>query len=195
MKIIITQFLFLILTIVYSQENNNLLLLKITTHRDLQIDKSSTDLLVIELDENYKVIKGEFSKPVFIDNFTDSNMYSCIKKDSVKILTFNNSETFEQINKIGNKNIKNINKNIDKMRWLMDIKLKSKYIKKIEIHYTLIKAKCCTGIIAKKDSEMLNYNGKIALILSELIIDNNYLIPKDDEYDIIKAIDFNYFLY
>jgi hypothetical protein len=197
MRTFILSIFFLISFSIYSQNYGNLLLIKTTTHRDLEIDKLSYNYTVLELDKDYKIIRGDFSKLVFFQDFTDAHIFSCIKKDSIKIKSFYNSETFEHQNKIGLKNGKIIEENSKKMHWLMDLKCKSLlYNQKIEIHYTLITADYCISSIAQPDAEMLGYNsGQIALILSELKVNLDYLIPKENLYEIIKAINFNNIVY
>jgi hypothetical protein len=195
MKKILKISLLLIGFVSFSQINGNLLLLKVYTERELEIDKYNTEYLLLELDCKNNIIKGETSKPVFIDEFTDSNIISCIKKDSIRIFSYNQNETFEHNIKIGVKNAKIITENSNKMNLLMEMNIKSFYNKKIYIYYSLISADYCSSTIAKQEGNMLNYNGKITLILSELKINNDFLIPKDKQYEIIKAINFNYFLY
>lgn len=190
-----TLYLIFFLTGFSSFSQNNLLLLKIEKNQDLKIDKSKEYYLAIELDSNNIVLNSD-SKLVYFSDFTDKHLFSYINRDSIRLKTFSNTETFNHENENGLKNSEVIKGNSKNMKKLMDIVINTPqlYKQKLKISYTIIHCNYCVGNIAKYDGDFIDYNGKIILVIDVLKLDNKYEIPKKNIYDIIKKIDFNIFL-
>jgi len=190
MKILGT--LLLLLACLSSAAQNNLLLLKIVKKSDLKIEKIKNYYVAIELDADKLPVKGSGSKLVFFSGFTDSQLKSCVNKDTIRLKNLSIDETFEHENTIGLKNeelVKNIS---NKMQVFSKIRVEQKasYNQKIEIYYTLLDAAYCVGNITQYDKEFIGYNGKI-LLIKEIYKIEHHRIPKNHTYDIMKEIDFN----
>ena len=179
------------------EEKGKLLLFRIDILRDLKIEKKQFAYSVLELNDDASLKNTESSKRVFFDGFTDANIFSCIQKDSIQLTSLYQGDTFNhesQFQHNYNEVLKNV---IKKMNPLIDISIRSKliYNEKIKISYMLINAHYCKGKLAKRDSEIMNITDNVILILDELTFDSEYQIPKENSFDIIKAINYNSFIY
>ncbi|WP_294820184.1 hypothetical protein, partial [uncultured Flavobacterium sp.] len=132
----------------------------------------------------------------FFDGYTDENITSCIQKDSVRLATFYSGNNYKHEEKYFKQYSELLEKYVTKMQGLMTMNVKSSlYNEKVKISYILMQAHYCKGIIAKKDLKIMGVEPEVILIIDEITFDTKFRIPREFTYDIIKAIDFNKFLY
>ncbi|MHA3787208.1 hypothetical protein ACX0HA_03290 [Flavobacterium hauense] len=191
-KVIILLFGFLGL----AQENTGeLLLLRVDIERNLQIDRETFGYFALEMKDG-KLSNDLKSVRVFFDGFTDANIISCIKRDSINLSSLFKDDSFEHETKYLNEYDHILKSNLPKMHELMKLDVRSSlYNEKVKISYLVIKANYCRGIIAKRDSEMMGVENDIILVIKPISFDSTYTIPKSYIYDIVKAINFNSFLF
>ncbi len=188
--------LFLPLFLSAQSNKGNLLLIRAEVYRNLEIDSYKEVFHVIELTEDFSPLNDDkYSVPVYTDRFTDSQLSSCIAGDSIKLKTLSKNDAFTHANAKGVKNEQLINNLLDKMQYLMQMKVESEvYDEKIKISYIIINCNYCIGPLANDDADRIGYKGKAALIIDSLTILEEVL-PKEYKYDIIKKIDFNNIIY
>ncbi|MFP9112537.1 hypothetical protein ACLI1A_01255 [Flavobacterium sp. RHBU_3] len=161
----------------------------------MKIEKIKTYYLALELNEDKSRIKFLQTKRVAFDGFNDQNIISCLQKDSIELASYRTDTTFNH-DVIGTNNTELINSNVQ-MTHLAMLKINSSFFsnQKIKISYTLIRAHYCKGVIADRDLEIIGGRPEVILIIDELSIDNNYRVLPSDELEILKAIDFNTFMF
>ncbi len=190
-------FLFLLVNFKFfgQTENGNLLLLKVERTNNLQIDKYQSELFVIALDTLNIPLKDSGMMPVLIDDFSDVQLEDCKRGKSFDINDGYTTDTFSAVTNYGGDNREKIIDNLKKMNYLSDIKIKDLlYSKKIKIYYTLISGDYCVGKLTTKNERSYYDDQKIVILSSPITIDNKYKISKIYAYDILKSINFNYFM-
>lgn len=187
--------LFVSLNLSAQTKNSNLLLLRVEKENDLTIDKHQLKLFVIELDSLNVPLKDSGMMPVLIDNFADAQLEDCKSGQPFDIKDVYTRESFNSIINYGEENYEKIHINFKKMNFLSNIKIKDlSYSKKIKIYYTLIKSDYCIGELTTKNERDYYNDKKIVILSSPLSIDNKYKIPKTYLYEVLKSINFNYFM-
>lgn len=187
--------LFVSLNLSAQTKNSNLLLLRVEKENDLTIDKHQLKLFVIELDSLNVPLKDSGMMPVLIDNFADAQLEDCKSGQTFDIKDVYTRESFNSIINYGEENYEKIHINFKKMNFLSNIKIKDlSYSKKIKIYYTLIKSDYCIGELTTKNERDYYNDKKIVILSSPLSIDNKYKIPKTYLYEVLKSINFNYFM-
>jgi len=187
--------LFVSLNLSAQTKNSNLLLLRVEKENNLTIDKHQLKLFVIELDSLNVPLKDSGMMPVLIDNFADAQLEDCKNGQPFDIKDVYTRGSFNSIINYGEENHKKIHINFKKMNFLSNIKIKDlSYSKKIKIYYTLIKSDYCIGELTTKNERDYYNDKKIVILSSPLSIDNKYKIPKTYLYEVLKSINFNYFM-
>ncbi len=190
--------LFLFMSISLSaqtQKNSNLLLLKIEKKNDLTIDKHQVRLYVIELDSLNIPIKGCSMMPLLINDFSDIQLKNCINEKKININDIYTTDSFNAVNNYGEENFEKISNNLKNMHSLSNIKIKDlAYSKKIKVSYSLISGKYCIGELTTKSETNYCNEKKVVILSSPITIDNKYKVPKLYTYDVLKSINYNYFM-
>uniref|UniRef100_UPI00263A2A50 hypothetical protein n=1 Tax=Flavobacterium sp. TaxID=239 RepID=UPI00263A2A50 len=187
---------FLISTPVFSQTLGNLLLVKVEKDRNLKIDKQKIFLHAVELDTNNIPLKNTTSKLIISEGYTDQHILECINKDSIHLKTFRSSDNFIYNGGFGYNNLDIINLYSKEFKELIELKINSKvYKEKIKVSYLFISCKYCIGNMAKKDGEMIGYQGEIILLMDKLKVDSKFELDTDEMYDVIKSLNLNDFIY
>lgn len=178
------------------EERGKLLLFKVDIKRDLKIEKEQFAYLVLEMNEHGSLKNDGNSLRAFFDGFTDANIVSCVEKDSLRLVSFYKGDTFEHDKKFREEYSDSLKKLDREMNYFMTLNIKSNiYAEKITISYILIDAHYCKGLLAKPDSKMMGIDNKVILIIDDLVIDGEYRIRKENMLTIIKALDYNSFIY
>jgi len=179
------------------EERGKLLLFRVDLERDLTIEKNKFAYLVLELDNKGNLKDNAKSERATFDGFTDSNIISCVDRDSIQLTSVYVGDTFEHEKIFQAKYLEVLEKFERKMNNFMNLNVKSDviYNENIKISYILLNAHYCKGKLANRDSKMMDVGSNVVIIIDELIFDNVYKIPKEKMYDVVKAIDFNSFMY
>ena len=178
------------------EDRGKLLLLKVDIERDLQIDSKQIIYLVLEMQIDGSVKNNSKSKHVFFNGFHDADIISCIKKDSIEIATGYSVDTYGHDNLYLRHYADIFDNNVEKMNYLMSLNVNSSlYNEKLKISYVFMSAHYCKGASTRRDSEMIGIERDIILIIDELTFDTDYKISKENLYDVIKAINFNSFIW
>ena len=188
--------LFCGLTCFGQEGRGKLLLLKIDIARELKIDKKENLYLVLEVEEDGSVKFNSKFKHVYFNGFHDADLAACIKRDSIEIATSYKIDTYEHENLYLQKYFDLVEENIKSINYLMKLDIKSPlYNLKLKIYYVLMNAHYCKGTAKKRDTELLGIDSEIMLIIDEITFDSTFKISKDKMFDVIKAINFNSFIY
>lgn len=193
------KYVFLLLFVAFNvsaqTKNGNLLLLRVEKENNLTIDKYQHRLFVIELDSMNIPLKDSGMMPVLINDFSDAQLEACKNGKTFEISDVYTSGSFNSVNSYGGDNYEKVTANFKKMRFLANIKVKDiSYSKKIKISYTLINGSYCVGeLITKNEIDFYN-DKKIVILSSPITIDNSYKIPKQYSYEVLKSVNFNYFM-
>lgn len=189
-------FLFMSLNLsAQTKKNSNLLLLKVEKKNDLMIDKYQVKLYVIELDSLNIPLKDNGMMPLLIDDFSDIQLENCENQKNFDINDLYTSGSFNAVNEYGDGNFQKISNNSKNMHNLSNIKIKDlAYSKKIKVSYSLINGEYCVGKLTTKNERNYYDDQKIVILSSPITIDNKYKISKTYVYDVLKSINFNYFM-
>lgn len=187
--------LFMSINLNAQTKKNNLLLLRVEKKNDLTIDRHQVKLYVIELDSLNIPLRGSGMMPLLINDFSDIQLENCENKKDFDINDLYTSGSFNAVTEYGDGNFEKISNNSKKMHNLSNIKIKDlAYSKKIKVSYSLISGEYCVGKLTTKNERNYYDDQKIVILSSPITIDNKFKISKIYVYDVLKSLNFNYFM-